>query len=355
MHPYKNLPQESYWRTGVAEKIWSEVNFKPNARFKLGPQDRITTAGSCFAQHMVKNLEGLGLNHYVTEQAPPFLNSKRASELGFGVFSARYGNIYTARQLRQLIEFAFDLRERVMLYAPTANGYVDLLRQNILISRFDNLHDLECDREYHLQCVKTLFLNSKCFIFTLGLTEAWLDSSTQIIFPTCPGTKLGSFNPKSHKFINFRMHEVVEDLRWCIEFLKTHNPSLTWILSVSPVALSATATCEPVLIATATSKAILRAAAEEIYSQFDHCEYFPSLEITSSAASFGQFLTSDLRSISDRGVELVMRIFREAFVSLDTSKVDPPSIDRNPLNARIEDVVKAECDESFYDPNFSTR
>ena len=48
-----------------------------------------------------------------------------------------------------------------------------------------------------------------------------------------------------------------------------------------------------------------RAAVDEIRSTYVNCEYFPSFEITVSAATFGQFLDSDLRSISPRGVKLV--------------------------------------------------
>ena len=49
-----------------------------------------------FARHLVKR----GYNYFVTEPGHPFLGDK-AADFGYGVFSARYGNIYTSRQLVQ--------------------------------------------------------------------------------------------------------------------------------------------------------------------------------------------------------------------------------------------------------------
>ena len=351
MHPYEGLPEERFWRTGISTRIWSDVNFKPTTRFKINGADRIATAGSCFAQHIARHLSSLGLKHHISEGAPSCISASRAKELGYGVFSARYGNIYSARQLRQLIEFAFGLRERVILSESSRNGFIDLLRPGVQAEEFTNLHDLECDREYHLDRVRSMFLESECFIFTLGLTESWFDSESGVVFPVCPGTKAGIFDAKAHLFKNFNVDEIVGDLRWCVEFLHKQNQKLRWIFTVSPVALAATATNQHVLVATAASKAILRVAAETIYQYYENVEYFPSFEITASVATFGQFLDSDLRSISDRGVELVMRVFRNSFVAQEEVVSPDDRLAANSVLQQIEASIQVECDESFSDPS----
>ncbi|MCA1937692.1 MAG: GSCFA domain-containing protein [Dechloromonas sp.] len=349
MHPYKELPEDRFWKTAVAGRIWSEVDFKPTTRFKLSPQEKIATAGSCFAQHIAGNLGAFGLNHFITEPAPRILSQERASQLQYGVFSARYGNIYTARQLRQLIEFAFGLRQGSTICEEAGDGWIDLLRPGVQAEGFPSQHDLECDRLFHLECVKRIFLESDCFIFTLGLTEFWYDRGTNLAFPTCPGVRGGTFNPEHHLFANASVSEVVRDLRWCIDFVATQNPKLKWILTVSPVALSATGTTQHVLVASSASKAILRAAAEEIYLAYSCCEYFPSYEITLAPPSFGQFLDSDLRSISSRGVMLAMRLFHRVFLPSTTHF--PTLTETSPhLEEQVARAVEAECDEFFNDP-----
>lgn len=351
MHPYKKLPTDNFWKTGVSDQIWSEINFKRNAKFGIEFDSKVATAGSCFAQHIARNLPSLGLKHFVTEKAPRQITNERATALQYGVYSARYGNIYTARQLRQLIEFAFLLRERVSLAENTANGWVDLLRPGVQSEGYDSFHDLECDRAFHLDCVKQIFLEGDYFIFTLGLTEAWHQTGSEIVFPVCPGAKLGTFDPNEHSFINFTYSQVLEDLSWCIDYIKSINPKMKWIFTVSPVALAATFTSNHVLIASAASKATLRAISDEIYRTYDNCEYFPSYEITTSPPSFGQFLDSDLRSISVRGVKLAMNQFKISFINNDSTVATKSSFIAPLEQDVIDAAIMVECDEIFNDPN----
>lgn len=353
MHPYEGLPPERFWREAVADHIWSDVDFLAEPKFKLEASDRIATAGSCFAQHIAKKLGHLGLTHFVTEQPPHVLSVRRRDELQYGVFSARYGNVYTARQLRQLIEFAFSLREPSGLYAQEKSGWFDLLRPGVQPHGYDTVHDLECDRTFHLDCVRRLFLEADCFVFTLGLTEAWYDAGCGSVFPVCPGTRFGKFDAHAHRFVNFTFQSVCEDLEWCIDFTGRRNPRLKWIFTVSPVALAATATKRHVLIANSASKSILRAVTDEVSARHPNCEYFPSYEICASSANFGQFLDSDLRGISPRGVQLVMRVFRRAFhanLASDSVQAEAAPDTGHVLSAKILAATAAECDEVFNDP-----
>ena len=352
MHPYSNLPDQNFWRRAIEEKVYPDINFKPSTKFTISQVDKISTGGSCFAQHIAANLGKLGLYHFITEEAPAILSQKRATELHYGQFSARYGNIYTARQLRQLIEFAFGLRTMSVLTEKTDRGWIDMLRPGVGNEGFDSLHDLECDRQFHLACVRRMLLETDFFIFTLGLTEAWYDTFSNLVFPTCPGTKAGKFDSSRHHFVNFTAIQVIEDLRWCVEFINTHNSNLKWIFTVSPVALSATATLQNVLVATAASKSILRAAAEEVFNSYDNCEYFPSLEITTSPPSFGQFLSSGLREISPRGVSLVLSVFKRAFaVAPQGENAIQINLGETQISKLIDLAIQAECEEAFNDPD----
>ncbi len=55
-NPYSGLPAFCFWRRGVAEPVWHQVDPVVQTKFKLSPSDRIATAGSCFAQHIARTL-----------------------------------------------------------------------------------------------------------------------------------------------------------------------------------------------------------------------------------------------------------------------------------------------------------
>src|SRR4030095_12127151 len=101
-HPYQSLPDSAFWRQSVAETQASDVDPVVATPFTLSRDDRVAAAGSCFAQHIGRYLSNAGLRYLVTEEAHPLADPATAHEFGYGVYTARFGNLYTARQLRQL-------------------------------------------------------------------------------------------------------------------------------------------------------------------------------------------------------------------------------------------------------------
>ena len=106
-HPYKSLPDSAFWSRAVAGVAPEAVNPAMAAQIRIGPGDAVATAGSCFAQQIGGMLQAIGFHHLVTEPAHPLFTPEQAREYGYGLFSARYGNIYTARQLLQLLRRAY--------------------------------------------------------------------------------------------------------------------------------------------------------------------------------------------------------------------------------------------------------
>lgn len=348
-HPYADLPPERYWRRSVSAQAWANLDFKPSTRFRLQPQQRIATAGSCFAQHIARHLSGFGLTHWLAEPPPAFVSAERARALQYGLFSARYGNVYTVRQLRQLIEFAFGLREptRSPVLRDEAGRCFDGLRPRVQPQGYGSEDELRADRAHHLGCVRRLFEQAQVFVFTLGLTEAWFERDSGIVFPVCPGTAAGQFDAQAHAFVNFDYPAVLDDLAWVHAFVREVNPALRWILTVSPVPLVATATAQPVLLASSHAKAVLRAAAGAFVAERENTEYFPSYEIIASAQSFGQYLEGDLREVSPRGVAHVMREFARTLVAGAAAAAAPaPAPD---LAAQVAAAAQLECEELFYE------
>ena len=110
-HPYVGLPNRQFWKRmggGEAEPLFDPVS---EVKFRIARDEKIVTAGSCFAQHVARYLTAQGFNHHITEDAHPILAQAIAEKHNYGMFAARYGNIYTARQLLQLLQAvpSFDI------------------------------------------------------------------------------------------------------------------------------------------------------------------------------------------------------------------------------------------------------
>ena len=98
-----------------------------------------------------------------------------------------------------------------------------------------------------------------------------------------------------------------------LNLFKIIKPKIKIILTVSPIPLVATKTLQNVLVASSYSKAVLRAASGDIEQQYDNVAYFPSFEIINSPASLGQYLSDDLREVTENGVACVMSCFLNSF------------------------------------------
>ena len=353
-NPYVGRPDYQFWRREAA--IVSPDQFDPveTTSFKITRDEAVVTAGSCFAQHVARRLATSGYNFLVTERAHPLVPLEISDRFNYGAFSARYGNIYNARQLRQLIDRAWGRFEPEEIAWKIGDGrFVDPFRPQIEPGGFVSRAELKRDRVLHLAAVRRALAQMKVFVFTLGLTEAWVDRRDGSVFPLAPGVAGGSYDPALHHFVNFGVDETVADLSASIAMLRAVNPGLRIILTVSPVPLNATATDRHVLVATTWSKAVLRIAAQTVADTHDHCDYFPSFEIITSPYARGSYYGSDCREIVDRGVDHVMGCFFRHYGDggIQVTAVAAAD-DRGATQARlaaIERTVDILCDEEAID------
>jgi hypothetical protein len=286
---------------------WPDIYLK---RFEITPATRISTAGSCFAQHIGRQLRARGFNHQDFEPPPPSLPPELWAEFGYGLFSARFGNIYTARQLLQLSREAFGPPTSHVRAWRRGARVDDPLRPTIEPEGFETLEELTALRlRQHLPAVRRLFLESEVLVFTLGLTEAWASRSDGTVYPLCPGVAAGEFDPDEHVFHNFSFGEVLQDMQAVIDEARAINPGLRFLLTVSPVPLTATASDQHVLVATTYSKSVLRAVAGELYARHDFVDYFPAYELVTAPAARGAYYGANLRQVTQAGVDHVMGVF----------------------------------------------
>jgi len=307
-HPYRAQPPRAFWKSTIAGKHPLDVADWYVKRFPIDGA-RIATAGSCFAQHIGRNLRGRGFRYMDVEPAPEGLPQSLRQDYGYGLYSARYGNIYTARQLLQLLQRALRRFTPVQSHWEKDGGVVDPFRPTLEPEPFGSVAEMEALREDHLERVLRLFRNAEVFVFTLGLTEQWLSRADGAAYPLCPGTAGGVFDPAEHAFHNLTTAEVRADMEAFLALARQINPDIKLILTVSPVPLMATATAQQVAVATAQSKAVLRAAAGELVQAHEGVDYFPSYEIITAPFMKGYFFEADQRAVSPHGVKHVMSVF----------------------------------------------
>ena len=311
-HPYERLPSESFWRTGVAQNWASSIDSLYQKRFLIDSSDQIVTAGSCFAQHITRELKANHFQLLDLEPPPTELPLDQHQCYGYSLYSARYGNIYTAKQLLQLAKEAFLLSPMRVLPWKRDYQILDALRPTIEPDGFSSLSEMIAHREHHLACVRQCFERMDVFVFTLGLTEAWIDLASGSVFPVAPGVIAGAYDPETIRFVNFSFLQILRHFERFLRILKECRPDHQLpkiLLTVSPVPLTATASGRHVLLATTDSKAVLRAVASELQRRYTNIDYFPSYEIINHPVGRRQFFDENLRTVSDIGVRTVMGCF----------------------------------------------
>lgn len=316
--------------------------------FRIMPQDRVVTAGSCFAQHVARHLVKAGFQHHVTEPGHPLIRQAERNRFNYGVFSARYGNLYTARQLLQLLQRAYgQFVPLETAWTRAGGGVVDPFRPQIQPKGFIHEEELAADREQHLAAVRRAIEELDIFVFTLGLTEAWMDRRDGAVFPLAPGVAGGQFDDAITMFHNFDVAETVADMNAAFAMIRERNPRARFLVTVSPVPLNATALPRHVWVSTTYSKAVLRVAAEQICSSWDMADYFPSYEIITSPHARGKYFAADGREIMESGVEHVMRVFLQHYGSEASASpvAPPPPAAQDTHLDEMERIVKVFCDE----------
>ncbi|WP_255835592.1 GSCFA domain-containing protein [Kordiimonas sp. SCSIO 12603] len=346
MHPYSNLPTEAFWRTAVASKNPLNIEGLWKPKFKILPDQQVLTAGSCFAQHIGKALSANGYNWHDGEIAPDFIDAETKHKYNYGIFSFRTGNIYTTSLLLQWLEWAVDPSKAPKECWKDANGrYYDPFRPNIEPNGFTSEEELIAARNATFTAIRKSLKTAKFFVFTLGLTEAWKNTEEGYFYPLCPGTLQGSFDKSKHVFVNLKYPEIHSSLVKAIELVKSINDDIKFILTVSPVPLTATAAEKHVLVSTTYSKSTLRAVAGDLADERDDVDYFPSYEIITGTPYKGMFYEPNQRSVANRGVAHVMEHFFADF--------DVPNAPKEHAQAETQTIQNDEddivCEEELLD------
>jgi len=345
-NPYQSIDERGYWRSAVCDQtdtggfreIWCP-------KFNIDRKTKFLTAGSCFAQHISKWLVKNGYTWIEAEEPAAELTLEERQSAGYGVFSFRTGNIYTVALLRQWVCQAIYPQSFIDEVFEENGVFYDPFRP--LIPKEGNgsrLTMLEW-RKNTLKAMVSSLAEADVFIFTLGLTETWINSNGWV-YPVCPGTIRGEYDPAVHYMHNYSYDLIIEDLTWVFDEIKKINGKIKFLLTVSPVPLTATASNDHVLPATIYSKSVLRSVAGFLAQTREDVDYFPSYELIASPPVKGAFFEGNMRSVREDGVNFVMQHFERAISPHTPVKEAHATTGSVVVTPTFDDIV---CEEILLD------
>ncbi len=258
----------------------------------VSKETRLTTFGSCFAEHIAKYLGSLGYN--ISKDRDPTVYISRMSE----------GMVNTYAILQQL-EWALEKTK------PSESLW----------------HGYRCEEfgydEQIRKRTEQVFLQTQVFIITLGLSEIWYDEATGGVFWRAVPMKV--YDASRHKFRVCSFNETKANIQRIYELIRKHVPKAKLLFTLSPIPLAATFRSTSIITANSASKAILRAALDEFYRD-NSAElnkvlfYFPAFEIVNEL--FLDRFELDLRHVHPHIITFVMKLFEAIYCDGDLKRVD---------------------------------
>lgn len=245
----------------------------------IGPETRVTAFGSCFAGHISQHLAAIGYS--TSKQRAPGIHLSSLSEGLVNVHSL-------------LGQFEWALEGRI---PPEGlwHGH--------------KAEDYGVDEAVRLQ-TRQVLLETEFFVITLGLSEIWYDEVTGGVF--WRAVPLRHVDPARHRFRVCTLAETKQALLRIAALVREHVPGAKLLFTLSPVPLAATFRDAGCLTANSASKAILRAALDEVLREAGEALnrdlfYWPSYEIVNEL--FPCRFTEDNRHPQPEILGFVVRLF----------------------------------------------
>jgi hypothetical protein len=260
----------------------------------------IGSAGSCFAMEIMGYLKERNYNYVVTEP-------NRYS-------CANWGALFNSIAFRQMVEWSFGLRDRPLLVweEPAEGGrveYHDPFREGV---SYKTLDEIGPEIAKHRTAARKALESVEWFILTVGLNEVWRLGFSDIILARYPR----NLAPYIVRGEVLSVEQNVEALQGGLDVLRSFNPRIQLIVTVSPIPLYASFQGHEkhVVVATSEAKATLRVAVERFAASNRGCvTYFPAMETVLWCTK--NPWDPDLRHVSREAVGNVMRLFEEVYLS----------------------------------------
>ncbi|MHC4274455.1 MAG: GSCFA domain-containing protein [Planctomycetota bacterium] len=299
-----------YWPTGARahldRKNLFTMSFCPQPDRFITSTTKIASAGSCFAHEIGRALRAWRYNYFITEPGPDHLSDEERWRQRYGQFSARYGLIFNAPSLRQLVERGLGLLKLEPYIWQQEGVWRDPYRDALT---FESPEAYAADVPIFEAALTRTLLEAEVFILTLGVNEVWYFKNDGTYLSRVPWRLMPALLGRKALTVEDNLAE----LQRLHDAWMPFNPELRIIVTVSPVPLLATFRSDEanVVVANCHSKSVLRVAAESFADANDNVTYFPAYE----AVLYGSRVPfrADGRHVHPDAVQRVVAMFRETF------------------------------------------
>ena len=101
--------------------------------------------------------------------------------------------------------------------------FIDLMWPNVTETGFASAEEARPDRLYHPSRVREMIEQMQVFVFTLGLTETWIEPAADIVYGSHPAVFVNAINASVATALNPDYGEVVNDLNYVLDLIARHN------------------------------------------------------------------------------------------------------------------------------------
>jgi hypothetical protein len=256
---------------------------------KISHKDKIMTMGSCFAENI-----SLRLNKYkfsILEN--PFGIIYNPVTISKGLTDLINNRIWTADDIENSGEkyFSFDFH----------GSFAGLSISSLL----EKINDSAQEASAFLQTANFI-------IISLGTSFAFKHNESKKFVANCHKLPQNNFER-----IGLQENEIVRSLSDCIRLIKTSNPNISIILTVSPVRH-----LRDGLIENNLSKAILLKSVHRLCSEELQTYYFPSYELLIDDLRDYRYYDTDLTHPNQQAIDYIWEYFSSSFFTDGTNKIN---------------------------------
>jgi hypothetical protein len=257
----------------------------------------VVSIGSCFADEFASHMREGGLN-YVTVEPGAF------------PASANWGRVYTIPCLRQIVMYS-TAPDFPMPIERSLDGWFDPLREPT-VGHFPTYEQAEAAIRHHRAASRRAFLDTRVLVITLGQNEAWMDGQSGLTWARRPPSTLLDASGERFKAQSFAFEDDASWLEDSLKRLRSVNPDLEVLLTVSPVASYATFSGNDAVTYSFAGKCVLRAVAERITRVVPRVWYFPAFEM---ALAYNPYtLAADNRHVKHSTVDRIFKLLHRTIV-----------------------------------------
>jgi hypothetical protein len=251
---------------------------------KISLNNPFLTLGSCFA-------DGIG---------------RRLRENKFSVLPNPFGTIYNPHAIHKLLHYAIADK------TPPDNTYLnhnEVFLNYDFHSEFSALSQAELVEkiETSINTTHAFLKNASHLILTYGTAWIYERRDTSEIVANCHKKPSAEFTKSL-----LTQKKVIESFQNVYSALKTFNPSLKIILTVSPVRH-----LKDTLELNSVSKSVLRLACHTLSTTYTDVEYFPAYEIMLDDLRDYRFYKEDMIHPTEEAVDYIWSAFMDSYADQD--------------------------------------